>query len=255
MNPLTIIARLLTICGIIFPLSGTPMPKDILQEAPISYHQGETATNYEERKQAFNRALFLYHTLEENTESNVNGLNQALGDTYFQLGEYSWATLYYEKALKNQPSNPLLLSRLEKVQKKLGLTPSSPIDQYILVALSKNFTLLFWMILLSFITLSCTIWLPFSWIRQLAAISSCLLLILLGNSLFFYYFSPLEGVLIKTTGLYLSPDWNQAQISNHPLLAGSKVEILQMTPDSNWVKITNDIHQVGYIPLSSLRPI
>lgn len=132
---------------VISPLSATLTPEEMLQEAQISYQQGEKATTYEERKLAFNRALFLYNTLEQNSGSNINDLNQALADTYFQLGEYSWAILYYQKALKNNSSNPLLLSHLEKAQKKLGLLPSLSTDQQSnsFFFISKNFTLFFWL--------------------------------------------------------------------------------------------------------------
>lgn len=110
-------------------------------------------------------------------------------------------------------------------------------------------------IFLAFITCSSTIWFRFSWIRKLAVASAFLLLIFLSNFLFYYYFTPLEGILIKTTGLYRAPDLNQAQLTNQPLLEGSKVEILQMTADGNWLKIANSTGVVGYIPTTSLRSL
>src|SRR4051812_44901770 len=101
-----------------FALSG--IPEEILQEAQRSYQQGEKALTYEERKLAFNRALFLYSSLEQEIQSPPASLNQALADTYFQLGEYAWAILYYQRALKQHSPNSFLLSHLEKAQQKLG---------------------------------------------------------------------------------------------------------------------------------------
>jgi tetratricopeptide (TPR) repeat protein len=245
---------MLTLC-FLSPLWGNS--EKILQEAQTNYQQGEKATTYEERKIAFNHALSLYHTLEQGYPSP--DIDQALADTYFQLGEYAWAILYYQRALKYNTHNALLISHLEQAQKKLGLSKDrSPYQDkwtepfYIL---SQQTQLLFWVIFLTFVTLSCLIWLSFPWIRKLAIGSATLLGLLLANFLFFYYFTPLEGILVKTTGLYRAPDRNQPQLTNEPLLAGSKVQVLQITPDGNWLKIENAQGIIGYLPTLNLRLI
>ncbi len=243
---------------LVFPLWGTTS-EDILQAAQRSYQQGEKATNYEERKLAFNRALFLYSSLEQDRKLHSASLNQALADTYFQLAEYAWAILYYQRALKQDSSNHFLLSHLEKAQQKLGLIQTSyknfsPIAA-LFFALAHQFQLIFWVILVTFLAFSIAIWLPYLWIRQLAISGAILMCFLLTNALFFYYFTPLEGILIKPTGFYRSPDWNQPQLTNQPLLAGSKVKILQITLNENWLKIENSTGTIGYVPIASLRPI
>jgi tetratricopeptide (TPR) repeat protein len=244
----------LTLC-LMFPLWGNS--EKILQEAQTSYQQGEKATTYEERKLAFNHALSLYLTLEQ--EAPSADLDQALGNTYFQIGEYAWAILYYQRALKQDPQNSLLFSHLKEAQKKLGLSE----EQYPyqkkgikpFFILSQQFQLLFWVIFFTIVLFSCTIWLSFPWIRKVAMGSAALLALLLANFLFFYYFTPLEGILVKTAGLYRAPDWNQPQLTNEPLLAGSKVQVLQTTSDGNWLKIENPQGTIGYLPTLTLRLI
>lgn len=231
--------------------------ENLLQEAHDSYQQGEKAKTYEERKLAFNRALFLYGTLEQENDSPHPDLDQALANTYFQLGEYAWAILYYQRALKNNPDQGDLHSRLAQAQHKLGLS-ESPLTQNWLkpfLFLAKQFQLLFWIISISFLVLSLAIWFPFAWLRKLGALCACLLLFILSNALFIYYFTPLEGIIIKTTGFYRAPNWNEPQLSSQPLLAGSKIRIIQMTENKEWLKIENPAGVIGYIPAANLRPI
>ncbi len=75
------------------------------------------------------------------------------------------------------------------------------------------------------------------------------------NAIIFYYLTPIEGILVVSSGIYRGPNWNQPQLSNEPLLAGSKVRVLQAVSDGNWVKITNSHGMIGYIPISNLRLI
>jgi tetratricopeptide (TPR) repeat protein len=239
------------------PLNGET-PEETWQTAIASYQKGEKAKTYEERKLAFNHALFLYSSLEKEGSSHSPTLDLALADTYFQLGKYPWAILYYHRTLKKDPSHSLARTRLEKAQQKLGLPPSIPSDQEkgsFFAFLSRQFQLLLGIMLLTFLALSCAIWFPIPWIRKLAFSFVLILSLLIGNSLFFYYFTPLEGILVKSTGFYRAPAWNQPQITNRPLLAGSKVQILQITPDQEWLKIQNSYGIIGYIPADTLRAI
>lgn len=243
---------------LIFPLWGNSETR--LQEANASYQQGVTATTFEGRKQAFNRALYMYSLLEEELGSRVPALNQALADTYFQLGEFAWAILYYQRALKSNPHDETLISQLKEAQQKLGLPSNAisadqnPIIRF-LFKLSRRFDLLLSILLLTFLTCSLAIWVPSAWGRLLAASSVVLLSLLLGNLLFFYYFTPLEGILVTSTGFYRAPDWNQPQLTNRPLLAGSKIKVLQTTSEGNWSKIEDSTNLMGYIPTTSLRLI
>lgn len=205
---------------LVTPLEATPA--EIWQEANQSYQQGLTAITYEERKKAFNLALSLYHQVDQTTEGGSSALNQALSETYFQLGEKAWATLYEQRALKKDP-------------------------------LEHN--LWFWFCLLTFLICSLAIWFSYRWLRKLAM--SCAILVFLGLAclLFLHYFTPLEGILVKSTGFYRAPDEKQPQLTATPLSAGSKVRVLQMTSEKDWLKIEDATGVVGYIPTATLRLI
>ena len=244
---------------LIFPLWSTP--EEMLQKANNRYQQAILAKTYEDQKKGFNQALSLYTRLEQEIGSQIPALDQAIADSYFQLGEYAWAILYYHRALKTDPHNSLLLSHLEKSQQKLGITLDSPstfIQKFLgesLFTLSQQLWLLFSIILFTLLFCSLAIWVSYPWIRKLVLCCVLMIFLMLSNLLFFYYFTPLEGILVTSTGFYRAPDWNQPQLTNLPLLAGSKVRVLQTSSEGDWLKISNSTGLVGYVPTTSLRLI
>ena len=261
----TFIFFFLPIFNFLFALSLSAQSDDlelekILKEAHAVFQQGEETTNYQERRLSFNQALFLYHSLEQkNVEST--GLYQIIGELYFQFGEYPWALLYYERALKQEPSNAILPSKITEVKNNLALFFDA--DQikeeklsltHIFFSLSKNSTFLIYVTLFTFLSISLLIWFPRRLVQNISLFSIGLLCWLSSYSLFCYYSSPVEGVLIRGSGFYRSADQNQTQITSEPLPAGTKVKIVQINSDGNWVKIKNQ-ERVGYIPTAVLRPI
>ena len=231
----------------------------MVQEANASLQKGQEATAYEERKEALNHALSLYHVIEETTPSP--SLARVIGDIYFQLGEYPWAVLYYQKSLKNGPQDSLAAAHLEIARQKLGIADHAPSAKQQnpfakgFASLAGRGLLLFWAILLTFLACSLAIWRPSAVLRKVAGGCSVFTLLLLINFTVFYYSAPLEGILIAPTGFYQAPDKNQPQLTSLPLLAGSKVNVLQLTADGEWLRITDDTGLIGYIPASALRLI
>lgn len=229
---------------------------DKLQKAYVEYEKGIQATTFEEQKQAFNQSLFLLRSLEQEIASSPPILNRMLADTYFQLGEYPWAILYYQRALKQDPQDLTLSSLLAKTQKILGLPPNQPpLFPLRFFSFLQQHHLLFWSIFITFLLCSIAIWLSYRWIRQAAFLSIFFLFSLFFLSLFFYYSIPLEGILVHSTGFYRLPNEQQSQLTSQPLLAGSKVIILQMNEQRDWVKITDSNGTIGYIPAFNLRLI
>lgn len=236
-------------------------PEAIVQEANDAALKGEKATTYEERKLALNRALYLYSLAEQEVEAPSSSLDRAIGDLYDQLEEYPWSILYYHRALNADPHDTLAADHLEKVRQKMGIPAAAqhPFYQnpfiHILESLTHQYYLMFWIIILVFLCYSLSLWLPLFWIKKITACISVLLALLLANSLFFYYSTPIEGIVIASSGFYRAPDKNEPQLTAHPLLAGTKVTVLQMTSKGEWVKITNSDGLVGYIPSMSLKLI
>lgn len=234
-----------------------------LQQANALYLKGEQAVTFEQRKQDFNQALSLYHHAEAQMSIIPADLDSAIGDSYFQLGEYPWAILYYQRALKKDQKNHSVIVQLNKSYEKLGFPPA-PFPFYTttqklllepFLSLPQRFELFFWSAFLTLLISSAVIWFPSTWMKKIAGLSTLILCFLLVNVLFSYYFLPLEGVIVSSTGFYREPDINQPQLTNDPLLAGSKVEVLLTTPKGDWLKITDSSGLVGYVPAMSIRII
>lgn len=229
-----------------------------LEEANNLLQKGEKSTSYEERKDNLNQALFLY--LKFSKEEENAALNRTIADIYFQLDEYPWSILYYEKALKIDPLNALALDHLKMANQKLGL--SSPQDQrkppfYLnfLGWAASSISLLLSAHLLAFAALSLTIWIPSKFSRKWAASLTFCLFLLLANGAFFYYTTPVKGVLVLSTGFYTTPAKRDLQPNNPLIFAGTKVTILQMTANGEWLKVKNGAGSIGFIPADHLRII
>lgn len=221
-----------------------------LQEANQSYQEGENADTYEMRQRAFNHSLQLYSQLASEKVATSPSIDKALANLYFQFGEYAWAILYSYRALQEHPEDSTLLATLQAAQEKIGL----PIEISKTPQLTSHIWYrgnLWWLVVLTFFTVSAAIWFSGRWIQISAAV--CFLLFsLCVHFLYVYYSTPLEGILIHSTGLYRTAT-EHSELVHVPLLSGSKVRILQMTQNCEWIKIINDQSDVGYVRTSYVR--
>lgn len=230
-----------------------PIFQEILKQAKESYGQGLSAVSYDEQIRAFNRSLSLFHQLEED-HPNISLLPQMIGDNLFQLGEYPLAILYYYKALKQNPPNPELLKHLEMAGQKLGIA-QAPAPSHANALIPFYRSLVLGLLLTSLFFLSALIWTSHNRIKQ-AAICSCLLFLPALISLIALTYSiPLEGILVHSTHLYSAPNNTRLLIAEDLLKAGSKVIVLQITSDNEWIKIIASNGKTGFIPTSYLRTI
>jgi len=236
----------------------------LLGEANRSYQQGEQAQTLMERKQAFNRALYLYLTIKEKLPSITQSapLNAAIANSYFQVGQYSQSILYNYRALAIKPDQPLTKAHLQLSQEKLGiLTEVYPsLWNQILsfnetLMLPQRLELFFWIACLTFIGYSGLLYFNHRLIHLLTKTSLIITLLLLGNLLSSFYFTPIEAVLIAPTGLYQAPNEQAPQLSAIPLMAGIKVDVVDILEQGYWLKIRTVDGEIGYIFVPSARII
>lgn len=234
----------------------------LMQEANAHYRAAEQASTFQERKNGFNHALTLYWEIEKQLGMASEELDQALADTYFQLGEYAWSILYNERALQLDPNNRLVAEHLHLAQAKLGLSPSphfsSWFDTFLLspyFSLPARWQLFFYSILVTTFMATVFIWFPASSIKTLTYLSGSLSLVLSLNLLLSFYFAPLYGIFISSTAPYRGPSFQELQLSDLPFFAGSKVKIIQSEEQGFWLKVMDLNGQIGYVPASTIRLI
>ncbi len=221
-----------------------------LEQADSYYKIGETAQNLAEKEDAFNHALTLYLQLEQQRQPANGKLYTNIGNTYFQLNLIPQAILYYNRALKLEPNDPKSSHNLAISNDKLHLpAPESPP----FLTSSLLYRIFTFFACLSIALLSFTLWggkeKVFSWLATLIALA---LLVFIGYR---HYFTPLGGILVKTSGLYLDAGEQYAQVLDKPLPAGLKVEVLSDAKEGVWIKIRTKEGAVGFIPENSLRVI
>lgn len=234
----------------------------ILELASANYHQGEKAITFLEREKAFNQALILYSELADATAYPSGELNQALANSYFQLEEYAWSILYNERALRLKPREPQILNHLLAAQSKMGMdNPPEPFSiwQKLLLnawtAIGERLEIFFWLFFLSIIILTFAIWQPNQFVKKISITITSISLLLLFNLMLSFYFSPIEGILIYSTGYYREPDITQPQLTQFPKRAGTKMRILTTDLQGSWLKVTDSEGLIGYIPATAIRII
>lgn len=215
----------------------------LLEEANAYYLKGEKAATFEERQEAFNQALDLYFQAAEKEPSPF--LYQMLGDTFYQLEEYSWAILYYEKNLRKELENLIVRQRLNQIQEKKELPLSLQ---------KKDSFFVFWgLLLFCFFICSWCIWKEKYFKTALSAV--LFFLIFCFFLLFKSFYSSPAAVLVQSSGLYVAPDFSAPLFLDSGLIEGSIVSLLYEEKEGEWLWVRSVDGKTGYIPFFALRSV
>ena len=227
-------------------------PSD-LDRAFQLFQEGEIAESVEERVEKWNAALEFY-SLYENTDNGAVLYN--IGNCYFHLEEYAWASWYYLRALKDKPRDPQIIWNLNLARKRLALEPidnSFILRRYYLSYSERYFLILLFSLFLLF-TGALYIW---KQRRPLLTLFTCIataIVILLGSLGFSYYLAPIEGLVIRSSYLFMDAGAHYARVSDIPIRPGERVLIHDKSSKNGWQKVTvND--QFGYVPKELVKLI
>ena len=233
--------------------------EQLIEEGKRDLQEGEKASTFEEQKLLFNKALNAFLRAVNQSNDENGDLNRVIGDIFYQLDEFSWAILYYNRALKYDVPFSLIEPYLEKAQVELGLSsrfgPKKNLFTLFFTSTRRPLKALFWVLFLFFILSSLYIWFP---LRRLKLCVFSLTLagaFLLVNVLIAYYLMPLEGITILPSGFYRDPNESGLQISPRPLLAGNKMQVLESSNRGEWLKVMDDEGLIGYVQASHIRII
>jgi tetratricopeptide (TPR) repeat protein len=264
---------LLLFIGIALAFAAMSLVKGVteaaVKSADESYQKGEKASTIAERKESFNRALTLYKKLEESNQPQFgNGkLYYNLGNTYFQLEEYPWAILYYNKALSLMPRTDKIEGNLALAKQKLGIPQAAQktlLDKIFFfhtkLALPERLQLFFLFGLFTFITASLYIWQRQRWLKQFGLLSGFFSLLFLFSLAYTHYFSPISAVIVKASKLYRDAGKQYATLSDQLLPSGlippgSQVVVLNVYENGKWLKIRTADGVIGFVPYEVIRII
>jgi tetratricopeptide (TPR) repeat protein len=259
-----LVFSVLTIGTFYFVLSLTEPENSLVEEAYQAYKQGEKSNTVTKRVEFFNKALSLYSDLEEkfNTKQGSGKLYYNIGNSYFQLGQYPLAVLYYYRALALMPKNEKVQRNLEIALSKLNISsrPQNAVVYKIFFfhygfSLPERLNFFFIFALLGMLIGSVYIWTEVRLLKKSAILLALIATVFLGSIAYTNYLSPLEGVIIKSTSLYRDAGRQYAKVLKEPIFSGTRVEILNVLQEGHWLKIMTPEGFLGFVPQSSIKII
>lgn len=260
-HPVIIFTASFAIVILIFYLMTHSSTSEIINNAATRYAEGETATTVFERQQNFNNALQLYLDLEKTFDPRYsNGkLYYNIGNTFYQLGEYPFAILYYTRALALN-GDARIRENLQTAQEKAHVKPPR-FSASIIETLSLNK----WLSVTSrlqffglsalggFVFLSLFIWWNFPLLRVTGLVFSLIAAFFLLTILLDLFFGPQEAVLINGENLRKGASVEFASVIEEPLSAGTVVRVIGQ--EKEWLKVVASDDKMGFVPEKSLRKI
>ncbi len=254
------ISALLYLCIAVCSTVHADALQDHLQRADESYRDGETADTIAAREQAFNRALTLYSRLED--EPGNGKLFYNIGNTYYQLGEYGWAILYYLKGLQLLPRDDLLRFHLSLAQAEQGLPVEAinPVTDKLLfwhrlLAQHEKIYLALSLLALAVLLTSLWIWIPIDSLKVASTLVSIATGAVVLSVVYSQYFAPVQAVVVQSFGLYHGPSEEAALVEDVPFIPGTAVNVIEATEDGSWLKIYSPQGKTGYLPADVTRII
>ena len=235
-----------------------------LSDAYQAYRQGEEANTVQQRTESFNKALSLYTNLEKrfNPKYGNGKLYYNIANSYYQLGQYPMAVLYYYRALDLMPKNEKAQRNLQTTLSKLNVfdkTEDTTFNKIFFFhygfSFSERFRLFFIFALLGTLFGSIYIWGRGSWLKKCAILFALVAAIFLGSIAYTNYFTPVQGVIVKSTSLYRDAGKQYAKVLKEPVLSGTKVEVLDVLHNGHWLKIITPEGILGYVPQNSIKTI
>jgi tetratricopeptide (TPR) repeat protein len=267
-NPIFYLFCLIVLGGVLnYYISYSPVTEKTKREmasAYKDYERGETAKSLGERREAFNQALKLYTEFETQYGPNFGDgvLYYNIANSYFQLEEYPMAVLYYYRALQLMPRDEKASNNLQVTLGKLGIEPKNETSVFQRIfffhthlSLPERLQLFSLFAIAALILSSAFIWQRRMWMKKvifLLALFSSVMLISLGYS---HYLAPIEGVIIRSTGLFRDAGFQYAKVVEDPVLSGNKVEVVDVLEEGKWLKVLTPDGHLGYIPSESVRII
>ena len=267
-KPITYLFWLLVLGGVInyfiTASNVTRETKSQLKEAQAEYFKGETAATLGKRQDAFNKALAFYTDFESQYHPIYgNGkLYYNIANSYFQVGEYPWAILYYYRAHALMPRSNKVTDNLEVTLQKVGITAKkekSVFDKIFFfhknLSLPERLQTFFTLALFALAFSSLYIWKRNQWLKKGAILATLLSGVFLCSLGYSHYIASTEGVIVRSTALYRDAGYQYAKVIEEPVLSGNKVVILDTTADGKWLKIFTPDGDLGYVPNESIRVI
>ncbi len=234
-----------------------PLEEQLLL-AYAAYSEGESAPSHLVAEGCFNRALELYHSLAPRYSSAP--LYQNIANCYFQLGEYTYAILYYRRALLLAPRDRTLKELVAITREKLkveapprGTTLLELLTLSRLISERESLFVVAACATLLAIVGSLALWKGSRRLYHGAIVIAGFSLYMLVTLLLNQSFADREAVLIRAAMLRCDAGFTYAPSIDKPLPGGSDVIIKSCSRDGQWLHIETLSGELGFIPADAAR--
>ncbi len=159
------------------------------------------------------------------------------------------------------PRSEKVAGNLESAQDKLQLSPDVPAGAiaklfgYYYLSLPERLQLFFVFSLSALFLFSGCIWSQSAWFKRGAIVALICMAIMLISLGYTRYLAPIEGIMVQSAELRRDAGLYYAAAAKEPLPAGSKVEVVGVSPDGSWLKLSTPGGDLGYVPQESIRLI
>lgn len=225
------------------------------ESGKTEYQKGLETTILFERKNALNSALsqLLKSPPSSATYQNLSHVMQL-------LGQDPWAVYYTYQALKQNPRDREMETRLDALIQSANLPPraqENPFGPLIrwhqILSKGEKFILFFFSVAALFALCSLKIWREGRMLLPLIGVMGLIAALLGGSLLYTHYFAPLEGVLIKPAALYRDASRSALLVKDVPLPAGLKLDVLEEKEEGQWLKVRTDQGEYGFVDYRAIR--
>jgi tetratricopeptide (TPR) repeat protein len=237
---------------------------ELLADANLSYYKGESAKNLADYNAYYNEALNHYLSLESKYHPAFgNGaLYYNIGNALMQLGSYSEAIVYYEKARLLRPRDDRVAFNLAEAEKRLNkaaIQNEGLLDKVFFFhtrfSLPERLQLFFFSSLIGFVLVSLILWKEVLWAKSLAIFSFSSSLLMALSVAYTTYFSPIRGVVVQSVNLLQEARLQSAKVISNPIKEGNIVEIIGISPDGKWLKVVVTGSTFGFVPSHHIKVI
>lgn len=214
------------------------------------------------KEEELNQIFAQYASLAQEYQPNLgNGkLYYNLANSYYHLGQYPYALLYYYKAQKLRPWDSWVKKNIEAAQAEMSL--DEPIlalsagEYFFLAFLPMPLRLQLFVLFngLFFLFFSLYLWWPKRALKASSLVSMIFLIVISLSMIYSYYFSPIEGVVTKVSYLYQASNEN-LEAGKKLIPIGSRVIILEAASEGKRLKVTTYKGDLGYLASEAIKII
>ena len=204
-----------------------------------------------EREILLNSLLADFNTLGS---SSSGQLEANLSKTYFTLGDYAQSLLFAYRAHQKMPRNQEVITQITAAQQALNLPSDPPLP--IGLSLSEKLQLFSLSFLVGLLLLSTLIWVEKApWTQRLATLLLILSLLMAGSALYSWYFAPIEAIMLHASTLHRDAGSHYPKVGLKPLPSGTKIEVIELRSNGQWLKIVTPQNDIGFLSHTSLELI